>query len=523
MAKLLKKLDNAIDQIDEALEDGKQIESHNCSLIKREIELICGLMNKRKEYRCPKINAEFFAWTQKDKDKCYERLKKELPLIPLRIETHFVSLMAISYKANYPYLPYLCDVFFRQHHDYRESDYTSPENWTSHYIDEHLTFKWRNDQERLEKTYTIKRAVDDYLKRVLPRMNTPQPTKIIDSLAAVSAHVLMFCNIVKELSIELHTAPYQLELCFIFKSVESSRSYGYDDDDIQNDDDVFGDIDSRLKNAKLQYHVLSVNETYNLRKSLMDALNVLVKGNYQQKRLVALIDKRCDLNNVYLYESPCGYVPVTSDSTTQAYMNNSRHTLIPPDISCVSPYDGKLLTFSFHVRQQDDVRCYMYRHGGMMRFMSADVIGKVMTRLFVESKRNTDFAQSEEIASLIKETKYSLVNVAFERFRQSINIFEFHHNELYMSPRAPMEGATDEKVQGDGTAPTVDDDLQNILRPQVDSNLNLMQYFFTLFHANFRDNASLRKLTKHKLDELKVKAFHQLELIRRIEKLKKKQ
>eukprot|EP01083_Nonionella_stella_P208748 757313_1 len=428
------------------------------------------------------------------------------------------AAMTFGYNAHFPYLPYLCDVFLRQYHDYSENDYTTPEQWMIYYEHEHLTHL--QDE---ELTRAIRIAVRDYFKRVLPRMIIPQPTKIVDSLAVVSAHVLMFCDIVKRLSSELATAPFQLELCFTLRSVDCDADY--------TDDDI-GDIRRRLNNGKLQYQTLNIHETYDLRKSIMDAFNIVTKGNYQQKRLVALIDRRSKVNKLYLYESSRGYVPVATNSTTQAYMNNARHILIPPDISCVSQCYGNLLTFSFHVRHENDVRCYMHRYGEIMRFMPADVTGKVMAQLFIDdstsiqSKNNAYFVHSEAIASLVQDTKYSLANVQFERFCQDIKIFAINAKDRYKHVRPKAYNYDDEDddcdADCDDTAPRIDDDLQNILRPQFDSKMNLMQYFFTLFHANFRDNTSLCKLTAEKLKEFKLKAFHQLELIRRIEKLKKK-
>eukprot|EP01083_Nonionella_stella_P208749 757316_1 len=465
------------------------------------------------------MDAEFFACVQKDKDKCYERLKKESPLMPLDFlsNTYFISAMTIGHQANFPYFPYLCDVFLRQYHDYSENDYARPQSWMHYY--EHEYLKHLQD-DALTRTLLI--AIHDYFNRLFPRMIVPQPTTISDSLPVVSAHVLMFCNIVKQLSSYDSITPYQLELCFLFKSFDidddSDDSDERDDSDESDDCDdfgIFGDIACRLTTAKLQYHEFNINETYDLDKSIMDT----IKSNYQQKRLVALIDRK--VNKLYLYESPPRYAPVTKDSTTQTYMNNARHILVPPDISCMSECNGNMLTFSFHVRHQNDVRCYMYRHGEIMRFMPADVIGKVMAQLFIESQNNTDFIESEQIASLVKDTKYNLVDVAFARFCHNVKIFEIKAKDRsrYRHYRRE-EYLTGSVASEDNTEPTIDDDLHNILRPQLYSKMDLMQYFFTLFHANFRDNAAICKLTKHKLEGLKLKAFHRLELMRRVEKLK---
>eukprot|EP01083_Nonionella_stella_P083907 232084_1 len=249
MAHLLKLIDTVISQIDAALEDVTVMVPHDGSLVGKKIEFILNLLKKRlenpnhtiREYHCPKMDAEFFACVQKDKDKCYERLKKESPLMPLDFlsNTYFISAMTIGHQANFPYFPYLCDVFLRQYHDYSENDYARPQSWMHYY--EHEYLKHLQD-DALTRTLLI--AIYDYFNRLFPRMIVPQPTKISDSLPAVSAHVLMFCNIVKQLSSYDSITPYQLELCFLFKSFDidddSDDSDERDDSDESDDCDDFG-------------------------------------------------------------------------------------------------------------------------------------------------------------------------------------------------------------------------------------------------------------------------------------------
>eukprot|EP01083_Nonionella_stella_P182163 654608_1 len=87
-----------------------------------------------------------------------------------------------------------------------------------------------------------------------------------------------------------------------------------------------------------------------------------------------------------------------------------------------------------------------------------------------------------------------------------------------------QRGGTEQSAQVDATAQVTDSDLRNILVPQEDSKLDLMEHFPTLFNADYKDNESLCELTKIKLDNLGIqKVFHQRELLRRVTKLKKQQ
>eukprot|EP01083_Nonionella_stella_P086922 241659_1 len=99
--------------------------------------------------------------------------------------------------------------------------------------------------------------------------------------------------------------------------------------------------------------------------------------------------------------------------------------------------------------------------------------------------------------------------------------YDIRINKVVFVPNEILRGrGTKESGQADGTVPVIDDDLRNILGPQPDSKLNLMQYFFVLFNANYKDRKSLCGLSNIALGELGIgKAFHQKELLRRVSKL----
>eukprot|EP01083_Nonionella_stella_P054788 144599_1 len=107
---------------------------------------------------------------------------------------------------------------------------------------------------------------------------------------------------------------------------------------------------------------------------------------------------------------------------------------------------------------------------------------------------------------------------------QKLTVAEYdrHIDDVVFTPKERDRGT----ARKDGMEPLIDDDLRNILLPQKDSKMsskmNLLQYFFTLFNNGYRDNNALRALTKQKLNNLRItKQFHQKELLRRVQRLKK--
>merc|ERR1711971_583651 len=70
-----------------------------------------------------------------------------------------------------------------------------------------------------------------------------------------------------------------------------------------------------------------------------------------------------------------------------------------------SPCDGKMLTFSFHVEAEDNIRCYMYSMGQMMRFMPKDIL-TVLPRFFVaEDKKKDEKKEKQETESDTKDVE----------------------------------------------------------------------------------------------------------------------
>ena len=63
------------------------------------------------------------------------------------------------------------------------------------------------------------------------------------------------------------------------------------------------------------------------------------------------------------------------------------------------------MTFSYHVREADDIKCYLLWSGQCARFYPQDIID-VLPQLFVSNKyENTKFIQSQEAKRLVSKLK----------------------------------------------------------------------------------------------------------------------
>merc|ERR550539_111300 len=85
-------------------------------------------------------------------------------------------------------------------------------------------------------------------------------------------------------------------------------------------------------------------------------------------------------------------------------------------ITSQSNCNGAMIVLSFHVESTDEMRCYMYINGQVLRFMPEDI--QLVLPLFfdAEFKKNKEFAQSEKAKKLVKKMKDNLRDVHFEAF-----------------------------------------------------------------------------------------------------------
>ena len=77
----------------------------------------------------------------------------------------------------------------------------------------------------------------------------------------------------------------------------------------------------------------------------------------------------------------------------------------------------QIVTFEYHVRAEDDIKCYMLWAGQCMRWYPSDTID-VLPHLFKMDKfRNQEFID-QNAKSLI--SKYSIPDVKFEQFYRAM-------------------------------------------------------------------------------------------------------
>ena len=89
-------------------------------------------------------------------------------------------------------------------------------------------------------------------------------------------------------------------------------------------------------------------------------------------------------------------------------------------INATSAAQGQVLTFSYHIWAEDEIKCYLLWQGQCHRFYPQDIID-VLPSIFVKSDKNKAFAISEEAQRLANKMTTFIPDNKFERFYRGVH------------------------------------------------------------------------------------------------------
>ena len=165
----------------------------------------------------------------------------------------------------------------------------------------------------------------------------------------------------------------------------------------------------------------------------------------RNRRFVSILDRRKpekkginnnlnkDIENdeeLLLFEPPQSIFPSNHKVLDLWFYNSSKTVIIPQtsdfkdedldekrlktqSVNTEVPCKGAFMVLSFHVLSADEVRCYFYLNGQMIRFFPDDLIN-YLPQFFVLNKENKAYAKSEELKKLINNMKSKLIDRRFE-------------------------------------------------------------------------------------------------------------
>ena len=279
--------------------------------------------------------------------------------------------------------------------------------------------------------------------------------------------------------------PLQLDVCIAVNPLITvdDEKMGINDDSSDDDDeededqmddhnyknrDYIGDIKNKLISNELRYieyqfdeeddgefkarfivNLLNkFKEKYKIKKTIFEYLH--------KKRMVLFIDRRKSNTEGKLIDKLILYEPyissytrdIPNDAVPEWYFSSSKTCLLPnikyseqiaigtsteydddkdqkwdQDInigSCTST-NGSLLTFSFHIKAQDAMKCYLFYNGQCIRFLPEEDIKKILPYIFnMEFGDNKEYMNNhEELDSLVGRIKdKGFVDSNFDTFEK---------------------------------------------------------------------------------------------------------
>ena len=278
------------------------------------------------------------------------------------------------------------------------------------------------------------------------------------------------------------TCPFQFDAVLAFNEVKrtdekvmfeqkSDSEVDDDDDDSKNECfyDCFGDIKEKLSAKKLPFSEFPIKDDEKddglrrvrmfldgFKKFKSEQIEKKYKGKeyeeYPRKhRFCAVIDRRkpdkkgnankniLKEDELIIFEPPnnCNSFPETRHGAL-FHFDLSRTCIIP----CVSAKDGAeeivdfqkkklfetitsqsncngaMIVLSFHVESTDEIRCYCYINGQIMRFMPSDIINLLPLFFDKEFGDNKKFAVSKRAKELVEEMSDKLIDIHFDAFFQ---------------------------------------------------------------------------------------------------------
>eukprot|EP01084_Bolivina_argentea_P217347 369035_1 len=368
-----------------------------------------------------------------------------------------LKLLTIGEKNDKPYLQWFVDMYQRERIDLIKQGLGSDlEFWA---VANKHGIKLKNDNQIVVGNHIlsdddIRIAVSSYFDHINPRLLFEPSKIIVDSLEVTYKYISSAIEFVNKLAQSREgTCPFQLDVIIAFNKTKNAPptyppSANKDSDDVSNDisgSDVFGNVKDKLKKAGLLYREQIVDpekpRLFHSQYKKFVQEKTHDKYNPRLHRMCAFIDRRQFEDEMIFYLPPdnCNTFP-KEKHTPLFYFETLKTCIIPgikgynneqktdevktkeemlqQKITSSSKCDGTMLVLSFHVESVDEIRCYIYLNGNMVRFLPDD-LKNYLPEFFIDDQRNKAYWNSNEeegLNTLIKNIKAKLIDRRFESF-----------------------------------------------------------------------------------------------------------
>eukprot|EP01084_Bolivina_argentea_P060759 111007_1 len=368
-----------------------------------------------------------------------------------------IYFLAISYKNAFPFLTYIIDSYTIDSIEAftKTFKHVSLNDWcarSSYMI--YLRTKYPQIQTRLQS------AMHSYSNRIMRRLLCTSTVKIGCSMETIFKTVLAVGNFISKLINQMNgVPPFQIDLLLAV----NVKSQIHSDDEHEDVKQIDSGDEDELKDEKSD--LIRINNIKSIKDEIEDAglksacfvdnnsdfkrsifeffadfktLMSKEKSNAEypcRKRFEIFTDKRrnreekTNETNEYLFFEPpdnCDTIPL--DHVNEWYFDAVRTCLIPQKsndkITALTNTGGELLTFSFHVEQKDEIKCYIIWNSETTRLFGGSNISAVLPTICDYSQGNEEFIKSGEAKRLGDEFDRTIHDVKFTSFYNNICNFK---------------------------------------------------------------------------------------------------
>jgi len=414
--------------------------------IKEIFRVICHCWNHGKAPR--KVQKLDIEWKtdETDKKSAADRYSAQCPAIFGSQEADLCNAFAIGLKNNIPFISYLVDAYQRDKMMTKDKMLEVAEWGAKSPLLSKINSKSKSQAE------TIQSGVKTYMKRLAHPFHWTPANKIHDNIQQIVKYFVAASQFVGQM-LQSQSTPFSYDVMILVKKTVSQQEVllppmGDSSDDDEEDDgenkadddyynkdgkDYFGNIEAQLKGNQCTFVKKSLQsnnrgvrffiETFKEFNGKLGAEKYKDKSAYnmasypRKKRFCSVIDRRGDGDDdFFLYEPPddCNTIP---EQHVADWFFNAGVTCIVPSMYYQKPlsqikkdefdpqdtlktnnaYKGKAITISFHVEQQDVVRCYLFWNGCYVRIVSAQDLKHVLHTIFdVKYQGNEKYLNSDK-------------------------------------------------------------------------------------------------------------------------------
>jgi len=316
---------------------------------------------------------------------------------------------------------------------------------------------------------TIQSGIESYMKRVAPKFHWKAMNKIQDDIQSIIKYFVTAGQFVHSLIESNQVTPFAYDVVIVVKKTISNTTMvmpnlSDDDDDDEDEEeenkddeesgkDYFSNVAKQLKSNDCPFVSKKLKGVNRGARFMMQTFKEFsgelgnskykdkpydMKQYPRKKRFCAYIDRRGDSKDedLIMFEPPDDANSLPDKHVPEWYFNAAKTVIIPSGgykdsqkskdfdiqetITADHAYKGRTITLSFHVDDEESVRCYLFWNGCYIRIVYPQDLKKILLSVFdIEYKDNKNYLEQKADDDL---NKLRVKDDTFDAFYKEVSV-----------------------------------------------------------------------------------------------------